>query len=127
MADVTLLPTVVNVTGKAGDRVRWTITVTDSNGDALNWSGYSFDAQIRVNPWDTATVATIAVDDSSSNIGVLVLTVLKANTTAMLPAAAAKSQSQWVWDMQRTNDLDTEDVRTTHAGTFALIMDVTRP
>jgi hypothetical protein len=32
----------------------------------------------------------------------------------------------WVWDLQRTAAGDATDVRTTHTGTFTLVMDVTR-
>lgn len=127
MAEVTYLPTVVNVKGVAGDRVRWRITVSDEDGP-LDWSGYEFDAQVRVNANDTSSpVATIVVDDSQSGVGVLTLTVARSDTLTMLaPGPSAPSQRAWVWDMQRTLVADPTDVRTTHGGTFTLVMDVTR-
>lgn len=127
MAEVQYLPTVVNVKGVAGDRVRWKITVSDSGGP-LDWSGYEFDAQVRVNANDTSSpVATIVVDDSQAAIGVLTLTVAKTNTASMLaPGPSAPSSKTWVWDMQRTLVADPTDVRTTHGGQFTLVMDVTR-
>lgn len=127
MADASFLPANLNVTGKAGDRVRWTILVTDDNNVPLDWSGYVFAAQVRLNPWDAGTpVATITVDATNAVSGQLVLTVSKTDTAAMLPPAAAVSQKAWYWDLQRTASGDANDVRTTHGGTFTLLMDVTR-
>lgn len=126
MADAIFQPVVLNVTGKAGDRVRWTISVTDDDGDPVDWSSYVFAAQLRVNPWDAATVGAIAVDDTGKAGGILVLTVLPADTSTMLSPAMARSSLSWVWDMQRTKISDATDVRTTHGGAFTLTMDVTR-
>ena len=126
MADVAFLPVALNVTGKAGDRVRWTIAVTDDDGDPVDWSGYAFAAQIRVNPWDASTVTAITIDSTGAAGGILVLTVPAATTTTMLPTSPPLSSKSWVWDMQRTLIADATDVRTTHGGTFTLNMDVTR-
>ena len=127
MAEARFLPTVLDVTGKAGDRVRWTIRVTDDDGVPLDWSGYAFAAQIRVNATDLGSpVATITIDASGAAAGVLVLTVSAVTTATMLPASLGLSQKTWVWDMQRTLIADATDVRTTHGGAFVLVIDVTR-
>lgn len=126
MADVTYLPVVVNVTGKAGDRVRWKITVSDDGGP-LDWSGYEFEAQIRREAADLGSpVTTIVIDDSLASVGELTLTVPAVTTASMLPASSGRSQDSWVWDMQRILIADSTDVRTTHGGAFNLLMDVTR-
>lgn len=128
MAEAQFLPALLNVTGKAGDRVRWTIKVTDDDGLPLDWSGYTFTAQIRVNPNDTgAPVTAITVDASGAGAGTLVLTVSASTTATMHPAGpSAPLQKVWVWDLQRTKTTDATDVRTTHGGAFTLVMDVTR-
>jgi Na+-transporting NADH:ubiquinone oxidoreductase subunit NqrF len=126
VADVAFLPVALNVTGKAGDRVRWTIAVTDGAGAPVDWSAYAFAAQIRVNPWDASLVTAIAVDSSGKAGGILVLTVPAATTTTMLPTSPPLATKSWVWDLQRTALADATDVRTTHGGSFILTMDVTR-
>ena len=126
MADLSFLPTTVNVTGKSGDRVRWNLEVKDEIGNPLDWSGYGFVAQLRTNPWDSSAAETITVDDSASASGLLVCTLLPAQTSALLTPAMAKSSLSWYWDLQRTETADSTHVRTTHAGTFTLQMDVTR-
>lgn len=127
MADATFLPATVNVSGVAGDRVRWTIKVTDDVGVPLDWSSYSFSAQVRLNPQDTGSPVTpITIDATGAAVGTLVLTVPAATTATMLPAGTPLSQKTWVWDLQRTKTADATDVRTTHGGKFQLTMDVTR-
>lgn len=127
MADLVFAPDIINVTGRSGDRVRWTIDVTDSNGNPLNWSTYTFAAQIRLNPWDPdPALGTITVDSSGAAAGHLVLTASPTTTAALLTPAMAVLTKGWVWDLQRTASGDATDVRTTHTGTFTLVMDVTR-
>lgn len=128
MADLRFDPDIINVTGRSGDRVQWTIDVTDANNVPLNWSAYTFAAQIRLNPWDPdPPLGTIVVDSTGAATGHLVLTALPATTSALLTPAMGQLQKGWVWDLQRTASGDATDVRTTHTGTFTLIMDVTRP
>lgn len=128
MAEAQFLPATLNVAGKAGDRVRWTIKVTDDDGLPLDWSSYNFAAQVRVNANDTGSpVTAITVDSTGAGAGILVCTVPAATTASMLAAGpSAPSQRTWVWDLQRTKASDATDVRTTHGGAFTLHMDVTR-
>jgi hypothetical protein len=127
VADLRFDPDVINVTGRSGDRVQWTIDVTDVNGTPLNWSTYTFRAQIRLNPWDPdPPLGTIVVDATGSATGHLVLTALPATTAALLTPGMGQLQKAWVWDLERTKTGDATDVRTTHTGTITLIMDVTR-
>lgn len=128
MAEAQFLPALLNVSGKAGDRVRWTIKVTDDDGLPLDWSGYNFAAQVRVNPNDSgAPVTAITLDVTGAGAGIIVCTVPAATTATMHPAGpSAPFQKSWVWDLQRTKASDATDVRTTHGGAFVLYMDVTR-
>jgi hypothetical protein len=126
VADLQFVPVALNITGKAGDRIRWTIAVTDEGGAPLDWSGYAFASQIRLTPWDGTVVTPITVDATGAAGGILVLTVAAATTATMLTAAMALATKSWVWDLQRTLIADATDVRTTHGGSFTLTMDVTR-
>jgi len=114
----------VDIVCRKGDTMTFSITMTDSNGDAINVSSYSFLMQVRSSDTDTTEIATgspylplelstgsgISVSGDSNNI----ITVTSSNIDF---------SGMYVYDLQATDT--NNNVATWLYGTFKVNEDVT--
>lgn len=89
MANLSIVPGVLDITAAQGKS--WTIVVTakDSNGSLINFTGYSAKWQVRSNAYAPSTVLSLS---NGSGIvlgtnGVITITALAAQTAA-IPASS---------------------------------------
>jgi hypothetical protein len=117
-------PAVVNLTGvRAGDRNLLTVTLT-SKGDPYDLTGLTLSAQARLHAVDPepAVVAEIEVDPDPTT-GKFALRWPGDQVAAAMPQG--KASWSGVWDLQA--DDGTNDPTTLAAGSFAAVLDITRP
>jgi len=110
---VDLRPDVLNIVVYGGDAWTLDLDLTDDEGTPLDLTGYTFAAQIRKNPDDTATIGTITVTSVNLTAGSLRLS----QTAAPILTG--------FYDLQGTPSGGGS--RTLVRGSFNATQDVTRP
>lgn len=126
------LPGELDLIGRRGDR--WG-PFRGTPREGIDLSGRTWLAQIRTSQdRPESVIATIEVDDSETADGVLVLTVLPAETSKLATGPDAGSlpdgtpfepgRATYFWDVQGVNDEDPEDVKTYFGGKVLVHGDV---
>lgn len=107
-----------NITFTQGDDVSETFTFRDSDGAAIDITGYTFAAQMRTYPSSDTVAATfnVAISGAGSG-GTVTMTLARAVTAALTPG-------RYRWDLEWTDTLDRK--RTLLAGTANVLEEVTR-
>lgn len=96
-----------------GDDYALRLLFVDRNMNAVDYSPFTFTAQLRLFEDDVTIAAAFAVDPTDLATGVLVLT---------LPASVTKDlQGEYAWDLQFS-----PPITTLLKGTFTIDRDVTR-
>lgn len=117
--NIEILPASVNLSGVQGDFWEFTLRVPSAVvGEYVDFSGYTFLAQIRANALSDTILASFTVSATGatpSTYGIIVS--LSAATTATLPAQA-------VWDLKVING--SSEPRTYFAGDVDVTYDVSR-
>jgi len=113
----------LNITARKGDTFRLSVTFTDSGGDAIGTTDYTYRMQIRSSAFDdSAGGATIDIGNSSFDTsgtgGTVVITI---GSTVM----AGIDGGRYVYDLEATNITDTSLVQTWLKGNFVVNEDVT--
>ncbi len=117
--NVAITPAVVNIQGVQGDYWAFTVRVpSDVDGEYVDFSGYTFLSQIRVNALSDTVLATFTVTDTGTTVADYGIFVeLAAEDTADLPERA-------VWDLKVIDG--SGDPRTYFAGDVDVTYDVSR-
>lgn len=110
-------PGVYNFTTTQGDDVAETFTFKDDDGAAINLTGYTFAAQMRRTPSDTAVLATFSFTITSAAGGTVDMTLSKTVTAGLQPGV-------YPYDVQWTDAAG--KVRTVLAGKVTVLAEVTR-
>jgi hypothetical protein len=109
------LPAAINISAYRGDDLSFTLTVTDTNNNPVDVTGWTVLSQVRSKPdAPDPPMATF-----TSTIATSVITLTLTHTVS-----AGLGVGLFVWDCQLT-DL-TGKVHTIAAGTFSLTADVSR-
>jgi hypothetical protein len=107
-----------------GDTLSLPFEARDASG-VIDITGHAIAAQIRRSKLDATVVAsfTVFVEDAANGLYTLVLTASDF-ATVTCGETAEDPLSNYVWDTQITTPAGA--VKTTHAGTFIALADVTR-
>ena len=88
----------LEITIEQGANLTSTVTVSDTQGDAVNLSTYSASAQIRKSYYSTSANTLTATITGNAN-GQITLSMTAANTAALMPG-------RYVYDLIITNSVD---------------------
>jgi hypothetical protein len=108
------LPAQVNLAIYAGDDFSFTLTATNPDNSAVDFTGAVISSQIRAQP-GSSTIAATFTNSVAANV-----------ITLTLPAAISQTLSGvLLWDIEVT--YSTGQIHTLAAGTVSITPDVTRP
>ena len=105
------------ITIEQGANLTSTITVTDTQGDAVNLTTYSASSQLRKSYYSSSANTLTAIITGNSN-GQITLSMTAANTAALTPG-------RYVFDLIITNSIDNSVTRVIE-GTAIVLPSVTR-
>lgn len=114
----------VDIVCRKGDTMTFSITMTDSNGDAINVSSYSFKMQVRSSDTDATDVATEAPHlplELTNSSGITVSG--DSNNIITVTSSDIDFSGMYVYDLQATDG--NSNVATWLYGTFKVNEDVT--
>jgi hypothetical protein len=104
------------LTIRIGDTETVNLTMQDSSGAAINITGRTYAAQVRVTPDASTVLATFACSIVNAATGKVAATLSATTTAGLTPGGA-------VWDLQETNGAT---VTTLLSGPVTIVQDVTR-
>ena len=107
----------LEITIEQGANLTSTVTVSDTQGDAVNLSTYSASAQIRKSYYSSSANTLTATITGNAN-GQITLSMTAANTAALTPG-------RYVYDLIITNSVDNSVTRVVE-GTAVVLPSVTR-
>ena len=107
----------VEITIEQGANLTSTVTVSDTQGDAINLSTYSAAAQLRKSYYSSTANTLSAIITGSAN-GQITLSMTAANTANLTPG-------RYVYDLKITNSVDNSVTRVVE-GTATVLPSVTR-
>ena len=107
----------LEITIEQGANLTSTVTVSDTQGDAVNLSTYSASAQIRKSYYSSSANTLSAIITGNSN-GQITLSMTAANSAALTPG-------RYVYDLIITNSVDNAVTRVVE-GTAVVLPSVTR-
>ena len=107
----------LEITIEQGANLTSTVTVSDTQGDAINLSTYSASAQIRKSYYSSSANTLSAIITGNSN-GQITLSMTAANTALLTPG-------RYVYDLIITNSVDNSVTRVVE-GTAVVLPSVTR-
>jgi hypothetical protein len=107
----------VELTIEQGANLTSTITVSDSQGDAVNLTTYSASAQLRKSYYSSSANTLTATITGNAN-GQITMSMTAANTSALTPG-------RYVYDLIITNSTDNSKTRVVE-GTAVVLPSVTR-
>ncbi len=107
----------VEITIEQGANLTSTVTVNDSQGDAVNLSTYSASAQLRKSYYSSSANTLTAIITGNSN-GQITLSMTAANTSNLTPG-------RYVYDLIIRNSTDNSVTRVVE-GTAVVLPSVTR-
>ena len=107
----------LEITIEQGANLTSTVTVSDTQGDAVNLSTYSASAQIRKSYYSSSANTLSAIITGNSN-GQITLSMTAANTALLTPG-------RYVYDLIITNSVDNSVTRVVE-GTAVVLPSVTR-
>ena len=105
------------ITIEQGANLTSTITVTDTQGDAVNLTTYSASSQLRKSYYSSSANTISAIITGNSN-GQITLSMTASNTAALTPG-------RYVFDLVITNSVDNSVTRVIE-GTAVVLPSVTR-
>ena len=105
------------ITIEQGANLTSTITVTDTQGDAVNLTTYSASSQLRKSYYSSSANTISAIITGNSN-GQITMSMTAANTAALTPG-------RYVFDLVITNSVDNSVTRVIE-GTAIVLPSVTR-
>lgn len=107
----------VEITIEQGSNLTSTVTVNDTQGDAVNLSTYSASAQLRKSYYSSSANTLTAIVTGNAN-GQITLSMTAANTANLTPG-------RYVYDLIITNSTDNSVTRVVE-GTATVLPSVTR-
>ena len=107
----------LEITIEQGANLTSTVTVSDTQGDAVNLTTYSAAAQIRKSYYSSSANTLSAIITGNSN-GQITLSMTASNTAALTPG-------RYVYDLIITNSVDNSVTRVVE-GTAVVLPSVTR-
>lgn len=107
----------VEITIEQGANLTSTVTVNDTQGDAVNLSTYSASAQLRKSYYSSSANTLSAIITGNAN-GQITLSMTAANTANLTPG-------RYVYDLIITNSVDNSVTRVVE-GTAVVLPSVTR-
>lgn len=107
----------VEITIEQGANLTSTVTVNDTQGDAVNLSTYSASAQLRKSYYSSSANTLTAIVTGNAN-GQITLSMTAANTANLTPG-------RYVYDLVITNSTDNSVTRVVE-GTATVLPSVTR-
>ena len=107
----------VEITIEQGANLTSTVTVSDTQGDAINLSTYSASAQLRKSYYSSKANTLSAIITGNAN-GQITLSMTAANTANLTPG-------RYVYDLKITNSVDNSVTRVVE-GTAVVLPSVTR-
>ena len=107
----------VELTIEQGANLSTTLTVADTQGDAINLTTYSAAAQLRKSYYSSTSNTLSAIVTGNSN-GQITLSMTAANTALLSPG-------RYVYDLKITNSVDNSVTRVVE-GTAVVLPSVTR-
>lgn len=107
----------VEITIEQGSNLTSTVTVNDTQGDAVNLSTYSASAQLRKSYYSSSANTLTAIVTGNAN-GQITLSMTAANTANLTPG-------RYVYDLVITNSIDNSVTRVVE-GTATVLPSVTR-
>ena len=107
----------VEITIEQGANLTSTVTVSDTQGDAINLSTYSAAAQLRKSYYSSTANTLSAIITGNAN-GQITLSMTAANTANLTPG-------RYVYDLKITNSVDNSVTRVVE-GTATVLPSVTR-
>jgi hypothetical protein len=107
----------VEITIEQGANLTSTVTVNDTQGDAVNLSTYSASAQLRKSYYSSSANTLSAIITGNSN-GQITLSMTAANTSSLTPG-------RYVYDLIIRNSTDNSVTRVVE-GTAVVLPSVTR-
>lgn len=107
----------VEITIEQGANLTSTVTVSDTQGDAINLSTYSAAAQLRKSYYSSSANTLSAIITGNAN-GQITLSMTAANTALLTPG-------RYVYDLKITNSVDNSVTRVIE-GTATVLPSVTR-
>ena len=107
----------LEITIEQGANLTSTVTVSDTQGDAINLSTYSASAQIRKSYYSSSANTLTATITGNAN-GQITLSMSAANSAALTPG-------RYVYDLIITNSVDNSVTRVVE-GTAVVLPSVTR-
>ncbi len=107
----------VEITIEQGANLTSTVTVSDTQGDAINLSTYSAAAQLRKSYY-SSTANTLSATITGNANGQITLSMTAANTANLTPG-------RYVYDLKITNSVDNSVTRVVE-GTATVLPSVTR-
>lgn len=107
----------LEITIEQGANLTSTVTVSDTQGDAVNLSTYSASAQIRKSYYSSSANTLTATITGNAN-GQITLSMTAANSAALTPG-------RYVYDLIITNSVDNSVTRVVE-GTAVVLPSVTR-
>ena len=107
----------VEITIEQGANLTSTVTVSDTQGDAINLSTYSAAAQLRKSYY-SSTANTLSATITGNANGQITLSMTAANTANLAPG-------RYVYDLKITNSVDNSVTRVVE-GTATVLPSVTR-
>ena len=107
----------VEITIEQGANLTSTVTVSDTQGDAINLSTYSAAAQLRKSYY-SSTANTLSATITGIANGQITLSMTAANTANLTPG-------RYVYDLKITNSVDNSVTRVVE-GTATVLPSVTR-
>ena len=107
----------LEITIEQGANLTSTVTVSDTQGDAVNLSTYSASAQIRKSYYSSSANTLTAIITGNAN-GQITLSMTAANSAGLTPG-------RYVYDLIITNSVDNSVTRVVE-GTAVVLPSVTR-
>ena len=107
----------VEITIEQGANLTSTVTVNDTQGDAVNHSTYSASAQLRTSSYSASANTLSAIITGNAN-GPITLSMTAANTSSLTPG-------RYVYDLIIRNSTDNSVTRVVE-GTAVVLPSVTR-
>lgn len=107
----------VEITIEQGANLTSTVTVSDTQGDAVNLSTYYASAQLRKSYYSSTANTLSAIITGNAN-GQITLSMTAANTANLTPG-------RYVYDLKITNSVDNSVTRVVE-GTAVVLPSVTR-
>jgi hypothetical protein len=120
MAEIDLSPGELDLVLRRGDSAFFQVAITDDDDVALDFTGYTWRAQVRETVDDADVLMSFDVDTAAAATGVLALDL----DSGEWPAAATPEPSaKWFWDLEGTTGTS---VRTYLAGKVTVKGDVSK-